>query len=92
KDNYRLSFIGDPAALLTSLADTVADHRIHEPQETPDGLTINAEFTLRPGTDMRRFISAANEAVEIVTFDRALPSMNEIFIKAVEKANTENAG
>ncbi|MDE6528553.1 MAG: ATP-binding cassette domain-containing protein, partial [Muribaculaceae bacterium] len=45
KDNYRLSFIGDPAALLTSLADTVAATRIHEPQDTPDGLPINAEFT-----------------------------------------------
>ncbi len=40
---------------------------------------------------MRRFIRDANDAVEIVTFDRALPSMNEIFIKTVEKANSEAA-
>ena len=36
---------------------------------------------------MRDFISEVNNAVDIVTFDRALPSMNEIFIKTVEKAN-----
>lgn len=91
KDNYRLTFQGDAAALLTALGDRVASHRIAEPKESPDGMIVSAEFTLRPDTDMRGFIRVANEAVDIVTFDRALPSMNEIFIKAVERANAENA-
>ena len=91
KDNYKLTFLGDPAKLLAALGDTVASHKMGTPKETPDGLTVSAEFTLRPDTDMRRFIRDANDAVEIVTFDRALPSMNEIFIKTVEKANSEAA-
>lgn len=91
KDNYRLTFQGDAAALLTALGDRVASHRIAEPKESPDGMIVSAEFTLRPDTDMRGFIRVANETVDIVTFDRALPSMNEIFIKAVERANAENA-
>lgn len=91
KDNYRLTFVGDSSKLLTALGETVASHRISNPQQTPDGLTVSAEFTLQPDTDMRQFIRQANEAVEIVTFDRALPSMNEIFIKTVEAANAEEA-
>ena len=72
KDNYKLTFLGDPAKLLAALGDTVASHKMGTPKETPDGLTVSAEFTLRPDTDMR-------------------PSMNEIFIKTVEKANSEAA-
>ncbi len=87
RDNYRLSFQGDPGALMSALGDSVAAHKFAEPMETSDGMVINAEFTLRHGVDMRSFIRSANDAVEIVTFDRALPSMNEIFIRAVEAAN-----
>jgi len=87
QDNYRLTFQGVPSRLLEILGDKVASHKISDAHPTPDGPCFEAEFTLRPGTDMRGFIRDANEAVDIVTFDRALPSMNEIFIKTVEAAN-----
>lgn len=87
RDNYRLTFQGDPEALLAALGNNVAAHKLSEPVETSEGVHFNAEFTLHPGVDMRSFIRCANEAVEIVTFDRALPTMNEIFIRAVEAAN-----
>ena len=86
-DNYKLTFQGSPEALFTSLGDRVLRHKIGAPAETPQGLTYSAELKLQPGTPMREFISLANEAVDIVTFDRALPSMNEIFIKTVEQSN-----
>ncbi len=87
KDNYRLTFQGNPAKLLESLGDGIVSHTISNPVASPDGPTFDARFTLRPDIDMRSFIKAANESVDIVTFDRALPSMNEIFIRAVENAN-----
>lgn len=87
KDHYRLTFQGDQQKLLATLGGKVLSHKISEEHNGCDGITFDAEFTLRPGTDMRSFIHDANEAVEIVTFDRALPTMNEIFIKTVEAAN-----
>ena len=54
---------------------------------TDAGPIFNSEFSLKEGVAMRDFISTANDAVEIVTFDRALPSMNDIFIKTVEGYN-----
>lgn len=57
---------------------------------TPNGPTYNTEITLQPDVNMRELINIANNSVEIVTFDRALPSMNEIFIKTVEQNNAIN--
>lgn len=46
------------------------------------------EFTLKePGT-MRSLLAAANEAVNLRSFEPYMPSMDEIFISAVEKSNT----
>ena len=87
RNHYRLSFQGEPGALMERLGDRVADSRIALPRETSEGIIHDAEFTLRPDVQLHDFIATANDAVEIMTFDRALPSMNEIFIKTVEKAN-----
>ena len=86
-DTYKLTFQGSPEALFTSLGDRVPHRTIGNPTETPQGITYNAELKLQAGTPMREFIRLANESVDIVTFDRALPSMNEIFIKTVEQSN-----
>ncbi len=86
-DTYKLTFQGSPEALFTSLGDRVLHRTIGNPTETPQGITYNAELKLQAGTPMREFIRLANESVDIVTFDRALPSMNEIFIKTVEQSN-----
>ena len=86
-DNYKLTFQGSPEKLFTALGDMVLRHRISNPADTPQGLVYNAELKLHPGTPIREFITQANEAVDIITFDRSLPSMNEIFIKTVEESN-----
>ncbi len=90
KDHYRLTFQGNPQALLAAMESVMLTHGISEPRETPNGLCYDAQFTLRPDCDKRSFIQRANESVDIVTFDRALPSMNEIFIRAVEASNHES--
>lgn len=44
----------------------------------------NAKLLLKPDVTIRETISLANDTVDIVSFDRALPSMNEIFIHTVK--------
>lgn len=90
KDNYKLRFIGDPEAVKSRLGDRLVKYRLADPEETPDGLVQSAEFKLRDGVAMRDFLFAANESVDIVSFDRALPSMNDIFIRTVEEYNASH--
>lgn len=88
KNNYKLSFTGKPEELLDRLGDVILSYKMSEPEKTEQGLIFNSQFSLKPDTSMHDFITAVNDTVEIVTFDRALPSMNEIFIKTVEQANS----
>lgn len=90
KNHYRLSFQGDPNALINALGQRLLTHTMSDAITTPNGPTYNTEITLQPDVNMRELINIANNSVEIVTFDRALPSMNEIFIKTVEKNNAVN--
>ena len=44
----------------------------------------STRIRLKDGTTVRESISAANEAVELRSFKEVIPSMNDIFIRAVE--------
>ena len=79
---YTISFDGDPDALFAALGD-----RILASSVTKEHGLLKASLRLRPDIDRREVISLANNAVDLVTFDRALPSMNDIFIRTVEDYN-----
>lgn len=87
KNHYRLAFQGSPEKLMEKLGDNILQQSMSKPEQTEDGLIYKSEITLKQGVEMRDFITMVNESVEIVTFDRALPSMNEIFIRSVESYN-----
>lgn len=87
KNHYRLSFQGDADKLIQTLRTSIRNYNMSAPEQTESGIIYNSEFTLNPDVTMHDFIQAANDTVEIVTFDRALPSMNEIFIRTVENYN-----
>lgn len=87
KNHYRLSFQGDADKLIQTLGPSIRNYNMSAPEQTESGIIYNSEFTLNPDVTMHDFIQAANDTVEIVTFDRALPSMNEIFIHTVENYN-----
>lgn len=87
KNHYRLSFQGDADKLIQTLGPSIRNYNMSVPEQTESGIIYNSEFTLNPDVTMHDFIQAANDTVEIVTFDRALPSMNEIFIRTVENYN-----
>lgn len=87
KGRYRISFEGDPQKLLSSLGSLVIDAKFNE---DPNSDVIKVELQLQPDAPLRQTISLANDAVELVSFDRALPSMNDIFIRTV--GESEEAG
>lgn len=87
RNHYKLAFQGEPEKLLNKLGDRIATHSLTTPEITSTGPIYKAEFKLKEDVSMHDFIALANDTVDIVTFDRALPSMNEIFIKTVEQSN-----
>lgn len=87
KNTYKISFQGNPEALTAALGNRIAYSAIDEPVRDSEGVTYSARFRLSADTDMREFLRTAVDTVDLVSFDRALPSMNDIFIQAVSQAN-----
>ena len=87
KNTYKISFQGNPESLTAALGDRIVYSAIDEPVRDSEGITYSARFRLSADTDMREFLRTAVDTVDLVSFDRALPSMNDIFIQAVSQAN-----
>lgn len=81
RGRYSLSFEGDPGRLLSVLGDRVIEHTFEKEVNSP---VTGAKLLLKPDVTLHETISLANDAVDIVSFNRALPSMNEIFIQTVK--------
>ncbi len=79
-NRYELGFVGVPDAL-DGLGFDVELGGIN-----PDGFAT-ATVTLPAADAVRPFLAAANQAVEINSFRRLLPSMDDIFVSAVEASN-----
>lgn len=87
KGRYKLTFEGESDKLLNSLAPMIKDSDIIKHVSADKKGLYSGEFLLNEGATLRDFLSIANDTVEIVSFDRALPSMNEIFIRTVREAS-----
>lgn len=83
RGRYSLTFEGSPEELLGALGERVVESSF---DSDPNSEAIAARLKLQPDVPLREVIKLANEAVDLVSFDRALPSMNEIFIETVKKA------
>lgn len=86
-NKYSLTFAGNPDALLAACSPICADFQLGS--VNPDGYAT-AEVALRTDSDVRPLIAAANEAVTLSSFNRILPSMDQIFVSAVEEYNAKN--
>lgn len=73
-------------ALLSAIEPFVLESNV-VPTDKLNSATV--EFTLRDAAGLRGLLSAANDAVVLRSFEPYMPSMDEIFISAVEKSNTE---
>lgn len=74
-NTFAMSFLGsasDLSAALTTMGElkNVEEHSL--------------QITLNPEIDKRELIKVVNERVNIESFERKIPSMNEVFIKAVQ--------
>lgn len=84
RGRYALSFEGEPEKLLEALGSRVLEHTFTRQENSP---VVSARLKLDPDVSRREIISLANDAVDLVAFDRALPSMNDIFIETVSANN-----
>ena len=83
-NHYELGFTGDPTSLLAMEGAKVELGGISN-----EGIAT-ADVRLASPQDVRAFIAAANEAVAINSFRRVLPSMDDIFVSAVQASNQKN--
>lgn len=86
-NNYEINFAGSPAALETAIAAMGTDFALGAVDS--HGLA-SATISLPDSSAVRPVLAAANEAVAIDSFRRILPTMDDIFISAVEANNQQN--
>ncbi|MCC8063290.1 MAG: ABC transporter ATP-binding protein [Rikenellaceae bacterium] len=85
---YRVDFTGDPAALAAALQGLCTTEEA-APEAAADAGRLRS-LLLKPerdGIPVRELVGRINETVEIHGFRESVPSMNDIFIKAVEASN-----
>lgn len=78
-NTYTLGFAGEQSRLEIALAG-LGEIKLGEKHSTID-------ISLRQGIEPRQLIQIANEAIDLRSFAEKVPSMNEIFIKAVQSNN-----
>lgn len=86
RGRYRLTFNGSADELLAALGSRVASSTF----DNAEGGAVKAELKVQPDVDRREIIALANNSVDLVSFDRALPSMNDIFLSTVAEYNRAN--
>ncbi len=87
-NNYEISFAGNPAALESAIAGIGTDFSLG----AVDSMGFARANISLPGSDaVRPLLAAANNAVAIESFRRVLPTMDDIFISAVEANNQLNS-
>ncbi len=78
---FEVTYGGEAAALAAAvgpMADILGET---EPADTP---YCTMRLRLKPEATVRETVTAVNETVELRSFGEVMPSMNEIFIRAVE--------
>ncbi len=80
---YDFLIEGDTTALIPALMPMVESHSFTEAEAGRSLLSVK----LNPGVELRDAISAVNAKSTIVGLHENLPTMNDIFISAVNKAN-----
>lgn len=82
---YDLIFADDPSAIVPAITPMIDNHVIF-PRE--NGRT-RMSVTLASGTSLRDLIDAANHGADLRGVAESVPSINDIFIKAVEASNQQ---
>ena len=86
-NSYEFSFLGEQAKLAEALQSMTKEFATKGIDR--DGF-LSVSLKLNSADDLRDAISRANEVVDLRGFRQVLPSMDEIFIRSVEKFNQSN--
>ena len=84
---YEISFAGNPDTLRSAVASIGTDFRLGA---VDDCGYASATISLDSAAAVRPLLAAANEAVAINSFRHVLPSMDDIFVAAVQASNQDN--
>lgn len=84
-NRYEIKFSGEANLLTASLTHS---YKIIEKQAVNEHTRLVIE--LMKGTDTNDVLTILLQAGKIISFNKVVPSMNDIFIKAVEEANLNN--
>ena len=83
-NKYQISFDDDPDAVKTILGPMVVD--LSEPQVDAMG-HHRLSFSIPENLGRRNFLAEINPLIDIVSFEPILPTMDDIFVQAVQTAN-----
>lgn len=83
KGKYILTFQGDSANLVEAVGPMLSDYRA---EILPSGV-MRFDISLVKDCEVRQVIARANEAVDLLSFNPAMASMNDIFISTVGNSN-----
>ncbi len=86
--DFELSYVGNPAELQNVLSPIAAEFELGGLDRDGNAL---AKVTLRDTSDLRNLISAANDTVALRGFRQLLPTMDDIFIRAVKESNSADS-
>lgn len=78
---FEVTYGGDPATLENAVAPMAEILGTAEVSDTPYHIT---RLKLDPAATVRQTVAAVNDAIELRSFHEVIPSMNDIFIRAVE--------
>ena len=78
---FEVTYRGDPATLENAVAPMAEILGTAEVSDTPYHTT---RLKLDPAATVRQTVAAVNDAIELRSFHEVIPSMNDIFIRAVE--------
>ena len=78
---FEVTYDGDPAQLESVAAPMAELLGTTEVSDTPYHTT---RLKLNPTTSVRNIVAAVNDTVNLRSFNEVIPSMNDIFIRAVE--------
>lgn len=85
-NRYELAFVGDPSELIAAVSPFASNVTLGA-LDRDGNATASAALLSRDA--LRPMLDAANRAVELAAFRRVLPSMDDIFVSAVNTYNKE---
>lgn len=86
RGKYIIEFNGDAHSIVTAIEPVISGYSA---SVTASG-SSRIDLTLQPEANVRDLISRVNESAELLSFNPAMASMNDIFISTVESSNADN--